>query len=46
MRNNENEGWKITKTKVGNEMEIFITSTKYNTHQQQEEGKLLLAVTT
>ena len=24
---------------VENEMEIFITSTKYNTHQQCEEGK-------
>ena len=29
--------WEITKTEVGNEMEIFIT-TKYNTCQQCEEG--------
>ena len=29
---------------VGNEMEIFITLTKYNIHQQREEGKPLLAV--
>ena len=36
--------WEITKTKVGNEMEIFITLTKYNTHQHHEEGKPLLVV--
>ena len=34
--------WDITKTEVGNEMEIFITLTKYNTLQQHEEGKPLL----
>ena len=30
--------WEITKMEVGNEMEIFITLNKYNTHQQHEEG--------
>ena len=30
--------WKITKTEVGNEIEIFITLTKYNTCQRSEEG--------
>ena len=44
MRNNQNRGWKlngnlsninIIKTAVGNEMEIFITLTKYNTYQWQ-----------
>ena len=30
--------WEITKTEVGNEMEIFITLNKYNTRQQREEG--------
>ena len=34
----------IIKTKVGNEMEIFITLTKYNTCQQGEEGKPLQMV--
>ena len=29
---------------VGNEMEIFITLTKYNTPQQCEKGKILLMV--
>ena len=29
---------------VGNEMEIFITLTKYNTHQQREEVNPLLIV--
>ena len=38
MRNNQMES--------GNEMEIFITLTKYNTCQQHEEGKLMLMVTT
>ena len=38
MRNNK-------KKEVGNEMEIFITLTKYNTYQC-EEGKPLLLVTT
>ena len=38
--------WEITKIKVGNEMEIFITLTKYNTHQWHEEGKPLQVVTT
>ena len=28
----------ITKTEVGNEMEIFIILTKYNTCQRREEG--------
>ena len=28
----------MTKTEVGNEIEIFIASTKYNTCQQREEG--------
>ena len=32
MRNNQK------KMEVGNEMEIFITLTKYNTHQWYEEG--------
>ena len=36
--------WEITKMKVGNEMEIFIILTKYNTCQRQEEGKQLLVV--
>ena len=36
--------WEITKTEVGNEMEIFIPLTNYNTHQQGEEGKPLLMV--
>ena len=31
---------------VGNEMEILITLTKYNTLQWHEEGKPLLVVTT
>ena len=31
---------------VGNQMEIFITLTKYNTRQRSEEGKPLLVVTT
>ena len=31
-------GWEITKMKVGNEMEIFITLTKYNMCQEHEEG--------
>ena len=30
--------WEITKTEVGNEMEIFITLTKYNTCRWHEEG--------
>ena len=30
--------WEVTKTEVGNEMEIFITLTKYNTCQWCEEG--------
>ena len=30
--------WEITVTEVRNEMEFFIKSTKYNTHQQREEG--------
>ena len=34
----------ITKMVVGNEMEIFITLTKYNTSQWREEGKPLLMV--
>ena len=34
--------WEITKMEVRNEMEIFIALTKYNTHQQHEEGKPLL----
>ena len=38
--------WEITKTEVGNEMEIFITLTKYNTQQRREKGKPLLVVTT
>ena len=29
--------WKITKTGVGNEMEIFTTLNKCNTRQQREE---------
>ena len=29
---------------VGNEMEIFIALTKYNTRQQHEEGKPLLVI--
>ena len=33
--------WAITKAKVGNEMEIFITLIKYNTCQQYEESKSL-----
>ena len=37
--------WEITKTEVGNEMEIFITLTKYNTYQWREEGNPLLMVT-
>ena len=37
--------WKITKTNVGNEMEIFIRLTKYNTHQWRGEGNPLLMVT-
>ena len=36
--------WEITKTEVGNEMEIFIALTKYNTHQRRDEGKPLLVV--
>ena len=36
--------WEIAKMEIGNEMEIFITLTKYNIHQQREEGKPLLAV--
>ena len=32
------------KTEVGNEIEIFITLKKYNTRQQDEEGKPLLIV--
>ena len=28
--------WEITKMEVGNEMEVFITLTKYNTCQQHE----------
>ena len=35
---------KITKTEVGNLMEIFITSAKYNSHQQHEERNPLLMV--
>ena len=31
---------------VGNEMEIFITLTKYDTQQMDEESKPLLLVTT
>ena len=38
--------WETTKTEAGNEMEIFITLTKYNTQQQHEEGEPLLVVTT
>ena len=38
--------WEITKMEVENEMEIFITSTKYNTCPQHEEGKPPLVVTT
>ena len=34
--------WEITETEVGNEMKIFITLTKYNTHQQCEEGNPML----
>ena len=34
------------KKKVGNEKEIFITLTKYNTRQRCEEGKPLPVVTT
>ena len=30
--------WEIAKTGIGNEMEIFITLTKYNTRQRCEEG--------
>ena len=32
--------WMRTKTEVGNEMEIFITLTKYNTRQRREEGTI------
>ena len=38
--------WEITKTEVGNEVEIFIILTKYNTQQQHEEGKPMLVVST
>ena len=30
--------WKITKTEVVNEIEIFIILTKYNTRKRREEG--------
>ena len=36
--------WEISKIQVGNEIEIFITLTKYNTCQPCEEGKPLLVV--
>ena len=38
--------WETTKTKVGNEMEIYITLTKYNIRHRREEGKPLLVVIT
>ena len=34
--------WEINKMEVGNEIEIYITLTKYNIHQWHEEGNPLL----
>ena len=37
--------WVITTMKVGKEMELFITLTKYNTCQRHVEGNTLLVLT-
>ena len=38
--------YEITKTEVGNDMDIFITLIKYNTSQRCDKNKLLLVMTT